>query len=174
MKAREGGNAAGRGKSEEGRGMPRVFTLSAWPAPGACLNSGDPMPAPKKSPGKISPLLLAFAIPAAVLVFAVIVIVVRGGGKFGGLEEFPLPTYLREPETLRGNTYVIKGQIDSRLAYDEGKGAIIVVKLLDMAGGRVPVFVPEKSAGNLSVGQRFNIRVTVRRDRVEAVDMEKI
>lgn len=132
------------------------------------------MPRHKFSPGKVSPLLLAFAIPAAVLVFAVIVIVVRGGGRFGGMEAFPLTTYLRDPETLRGNTYVIKGQIDSRLGYAEGKGAIIAVKLLDMDGGRVPVFVPEQSGRNLEVGQRFNIRVTVRRDRVEAEDMEKI
>jgi hypothetical protein len=124
--------------------------------------------------GKISPLILAFAIPAVVLLFAVIVIVVRGGGRFGSLEPFPYTTYLRDAETLRGNTYVIKGQIDGRLSYAEGKGAVIAVKLLDMVGGRVPVFVPEQSAGNLSVGQRFNIRVSVRRDMVVAEDMEKI
>ncbi len=132
------------------------------------------MPKHSRSSGKISPLLLAFAIPAAVLVFAVVVIVVRGGGRFGGLEPFPYATYLRDAETLRGNTYVLKGQIDGRLSYAEGKGAVIAVKLLDMAGGRVPVFVPENSGRNLEVGQRFNIRVTVRRDRVVAEDLEKI
>jgi hypothetical protein len=126
------------------------------------------------SSGKISPMVLAFLIPVLVLIFAVAVIVTRGGGKFGGIEKFPLTTYLHDAETLRGNSYVMRGQIDSRLGFTEGKGAVIAVKLLENGDGRVPVFVPEQTGRNLEVGQRFNIRVTVRRDMVVAQDMEKI
>lgn len=128
----------------------------------------------RNSPGKVSPLLLAFSIPAAVLVFAVVVIVVRGGGRFGGLEPFPYPAYLRDSETLRGNTYLLRGQIDARLRHLEGKGALISVRMLDAAGSRVPVFVPEQGGGNLDVGQRFNLKVSVRRDMLVVEDMEKI
>ena len=107
-------------------------------------------------------MILAFAIPAVVLVFAVVVIVSRGGGKSAGSEKFPLTAYMHDAETLRGNSYVLRGQIDSRLGYTEGKGAVIAVKTLESTGeGRVPVFVPEQAGRNLEVGQRFNIRVTV-------------
>lgn len=127
------------------------------------------------SPGKVSPLLFAFAIPAIVLVFAVVVIVARGGGKFGGLAVFPYEKYLGDAESLRGNTYLIRGEIDRRLASKDGRGAVIAVKLLDdTSHGRVPVFVPEQAGRNLDVGQRFNIRVTVRRDTIVAEEMEKL
>ena len=129
----------------------------------------------RRSPGKVSPLVFAFAIPAVVLVFAVIVIVSRGGGKFGGLAPFPYDTYLRDSETIRGNSYLIRGEIDRRLGAADGKGSVIAVKLLDDGGkGRVPVFVPEKSGRNIEVGQRFNIRVTVRSTMIVAEEMEKI
>ncbi len=129
---------------------------------------------PASSPGKIPPLLLAFAIPACVLVFAVVVIVVRGGGRFGGLEPFPHAVYLRDAETLRGNTYLLRGQIDSRLAQDETKGSLIAVRTLDAAASRVPVFVPAGVGPNLAVGQRFKMKISVRRDMLTVEDMEKL
>lgn len=128
----------------------------------------------KKSPGRIAPLLLAFAIPVVVLLFAAVVIVVRGGGRFGGLDPFPYSAYLRDAETLRGNTYLLRGQIESRLGHDETKGSLIGVRMLDAAGAPVPVFVPLKFGGNLDVGQRFNLKVTVRRDMLSVEDMEKL
>ena len=132
------------------------------------------MPKSKSSLGKISPLLLALAIPALVLIFAVFVIVAKGGGRFGGIEELPYESYLRNVETLRGNTYVVKGKIESRLGYTEGKGSVIAVKLLKLGEGAVPVFVPQQSGRNLEVGQLYNIKVRVERDTLVAQDMEKL
>ena len=129
---------------------------------------------PKSSLGKISPLILALAIPALVLIFAVVVIVTRGGGRFGGIDAFPYSEYLHNPETLRGNTYLVRGKIESRLAYAEGKGSIIAVKLLSLGDGSVPVFVPEEPRRNLEVGQQFDIKVRIVRDTLVAEDMEKL
>ena len=124
--------------------------------------------------GSLSRKLLIGAVPVAVLVFAVTVIVSRGGDKFGGMPEFPLATYRAAPGTIRGNSYVIRGQIDSRLGYTEGKGALLAVKLLDASGGRVAVYVPAQDGRNLESGQRYNMRVTVKRDLVTVESMEKL
>lgn len=133
-----------------------------------------PKARPRFTAGKVSPLLLAFAVPALVLIFAGVVLVARGGGRLGGLEPLPYTKYRDDPETLRGNTYLVRGQIDRRLRHEEGKGSVVVVRLLDAGDRPVPVFVPEIEGRNLDPGQRYSIRVVVRRDVLVAEDMEKL
>ena len=52
-------------------------------------------------------------------------------------------------------------RIDSQLAWDEGFGKLLVVKLVN-GGGRLSVFVPDKIAGNINVGQRFHMTVVIK------------
>lgn len=122
--------------------------------------------------GKISPTVYILAIPALVIAFAVGVLLMRRS-PVGEGEPFPYATYMRDAESLRGNTYLLSGQIDSRVFYAEGKAGLYVVKLLDGSGGRLPVYVPERVQRNIDVGQRFDFRVTLRRDRIEAEAMAK-
>lgn len=122
--------------------------------------------------GKITSYAYLLAIPAAVVLFAAVVLISRRSSVGDGAP-FPYAAYMRDAESLRGNAYVIAAQIDSRLAYSEGAGGVYVVKLLDASGGRLPVFVPESVQRDIDVGQRFDIRVSVRRDRLVAEKMAK-
>lgn len=123
-------------------------------------------------PGKIPSLVFILAIPVAVIVFAVILLLVRRSG-VGDADPFPFATYTRDAESLRGNTYLVRAQIDARIAYAEGKGGVFSVKLLDASAGRLAVYVPESVRRNIEVGQRYDMRVTVRRDRLVVEALEK-
>lgn len=85
-----------------------------------------------------------------------------GKGQFSSLEELPVDDYLKRPGNLLGNTYVISAQIESQIEWEEGVGRILAVDTKG-AASRVPVFVPDSVEGNLYVGQRYEMRVSIRK-----------
>ncbi len=123
------------------------------------------------SPGKINPVLMAFLIPLAVIIAAVVLIVLRNHFHHAR-ETLNVAAYQHSPNDLAGNHYNLDAQIDAQLKWDEGFGRILSVKPLD-GSGRLSVFVPDQLGSDLRVGQRFHMSVMVKDKgliQVEALD----
>ncbi|MFZ9201753.1 MAG: hypothetical protein ACO23N_04930 [Opitutales bacterium] len=123
---------------------------------------------------KPNPLLLALGIPLAVMAFVGVIILGRSGGKFGSLTPFPADTYRKDWATLQGNAYVFACQVDKQLAFVEGSGRILSVKPIDTArgAGSIPVRVPASISDNFESGQRYNLKIRVRKDVLEVEEIE--
>jgi len=85
-----------------------------------------------------------------------------GRGDFSGLETLPVEDYVQKPTNFLGNTYLLSVQIDSQIEWEEGVGRILAVQA-EGASARVPVFVPDGIEQNLHVGQRYKMRVNIRK-----------
>jgi hypothetical protein len=120
---------------------------------------------------KLNPLIFAFALPVLGIVFLGVFALVRSVN-MGDTPPFNLDAYRQNWNTLGGNEYILRGQIDRQLGQKENKGRIISVKLLDDSG-RVPVFIPTSVNQNFEVNQRYNIRVRVRGDVLYVLSMDK-
>jgi len=123
---------------------------------------------------KPNPLLLALGIPLAVIIFVLVLLQSRSGGKFGSLTPFSPETYRKDWATLQGNTYVFACQVDKQLGFAEGTGRILAVKPIDTSRGvgSIPVRVPESIKANFESGQRYNLKLRVRKDVLEVEDIE--
>lgn len=122
---------------------------------------------------KLNPLFYSFVPVLAGVAFAIAILLAKRSGTLGmsDLKPFNLASYQQDWQTLQGNQYLLNCQIDQQLDYNEGKGRILAVKLSD-GSGRVAVFVPVSLQQNFEVGQRYRMRVFVRKDvlYVEAVE----
>lgn len=85
-----------------------------------------------------------------------------GRGDFAGLEILPVEEYIQQPGNFLGNTYRISAQIDSQIEWEEGIGRILAVQA-EGSRSRIPVFVPDVVEQNLHVGQRYELRVNIRK-----------
>jgi len=122
--------------------------------------------------GKINPVLIAFLIPLAVIIAAVVLIVLRNHWHHS-LETLNVSAYQHSPNDLAGNHYNLDAQIDAQLKWDEGFGRLLSVKPLD-GSGRLSVFVPDKVASDLRVGQRFHMSVEIKdKGLIEVESLEK-
>ncbi|MDR1498324.1 MAG: hypothetical protein LBS59_07970 [Puniceicoccales bacterium] len=119
---------------------------------------------------KPNPLLLVFVLPAIGVTFLISTFIYNANR--GDANPFDLSAYRRNWNTLGGNEYTLRGQIDQQLAHREKKGRVISIKLLD-GSGRVPVFFPPSINQNFEVNQRYKIRVRVLSDTLYAVSLEK-
>lgn len=84
-----------------------------------------------------------------------------GRGEFARLEPLPVGTYLLRPGDYLGNTYSLKGRIDSQIRWEEGVGRILALRP-EGSPTRLPVFVPAAAGQNLHVGQIYEMRVVIR------------
>ena len=126
---------------------------------------------------KIPPIFYALGIPVVVIVILLAVVLPRlaGGGKFADLSAFSVDAYRKDWATMQGNVYRLDCQIDQQLSFVEGKGRILSVKPTDTArgAGRISVFVPLIGGNNFEVGQRYKFKVRVSRDLLVVEELEK-
>jgi hypothetical protein len=80
--------------------------------------------------------------------------------------------YRQESESLEGNRYVVRGQIETRFGSTAGYGSMLFVKVFD-GGGRLPVWVPQESKENFEPGQTYRFYVKVTRGKLALIDAEK-
>jgi len=85
-----------------------------------------------------------------------------GRSDISSLETLPVDVYLKKPADFLGNTYFLTVQIDSQIEWKEGVGRILAVKS-EGSPSRIPVFVPESIGKNLHVGQRYEMRASIRK-----------
>jgi len=90
-------------------------------------------------------------------------ILLSGCGKenLSGLEAFPVDDYVKKPGNFLGNTYLLSVQIDSQIQWEAGVGRIMAVEP-EGSSSRIPVFVPDGVGQNLHVGQRYEMRASIR------------
>jgi hypothetical protein len=117
---------------------------------------------------KINPIFIAFAIPALAVVFAVVFILLKKANVVSSSDEFPYATFLESPRSFEGNSYMMKAQIDSQLAYKPGSGKMLSVRTPQ--GARLSVFIPDQKGANLQVGQRYNLYVGINHDGLIVVN----
>jgi hypothetical protein len=84
-----------------------------------------------------------------------------GRGEFSSLEALPIDSYLKRPGDFLGNTYLLKGRIDSQIKWEEDLGRILAVRA-ESSQARLPVFVPSSVEQNLYVGQVYEMRAIIR------------
>lgn len=106
--------------------------------------------------------LLRGSLLFVVLILCSVLLSGCGKGGYSGLEALPVDDYLEKPRNFLGNTYQVAGQIDSQIEWEEGLGRILAVEAAG-AASRIPVFVPDAVEQNLYVGQRYNMRVNIRK-----------
>lgn len=94
--------------------------------------------------------------------FLAVFLAACGRGNFSGLEILPVEDYVQQPGNFLGNTYRISAQIDSQIEWEEGIGRILAVQT-EGSRSRIPVFVPDVLEQNLHVGQRYELRVNIRK-----------
>lgn len=92
---------------------------------------------------------------------SLLTLVACGRSEFSKLEPLPVGDYLRRPGDFLGNTYLLKGRIDSQIKWEEGVGRILAVKV-EGSPARLPVFVPIEAGQNLHVGQIYQMRAGIR------------
>ncbi len=107
-------------------------------------------------------VLPASRLTLAGLILCSLLLAACGKGNFSGLEALPVDDYVRNPGNFLGNTYSLSVQIDSQIEWEEGVGRILAVNP-DGAASRIPVFVPDAVQQNLHVGQRYRMRVIIRK-----------
>lgn len=97
----------------------------------------------------------------------VLVLAFAGGGywiysqlndPFRTLTPFPVSAYLENSDSLRGNTYSIRGTIANQLGWSL-KGRLYSI---DIGADVLPVLIPaEFNAVNLQKGQQFSLEIEV-------------
>ncbi|MBV9126685.1 MAG: hypothetical protein JO117_01225 [Verrucomicrobia bacterium] len=133
----------------------------------------------RRASSKIRPLWLAVVAGALVLAVAGGVwLQGRGGDPYRTVAELDLKDYLENANSLRGNTYKIKGTVARSLGYSRAKGRLFSIEVAPTAGNGgsgynnngsgngnadvLPILVPpELSYVNLQKGQRFTFRLEV-------------
>ena len=147
----------------------------------------------RRANSKIRPLWVALTVGALVLAIAVGVLLQSGGGDpYRTVPELDLSDYLNNANSLRGNTYKVRGEIRQSLGDSRAKGRLVSVEVARTTarngnggtdggngngGGKdvLPVLVPPKlSYLNLQKGQRYTFELEVGDAGVlTAVDMKK-
>ena len=63
-----------------------------------------------------------------VILVAIVVPRMGGGGKFADLTPFSVEAYRKDWATLQGNSYRLDCQVEQQLAFVEGRGRVLAVK----------------------------------------------
>lgn len=108
---------------------------------------------------KFNPIIVAFAIPAIAIILALAFIFLKKTKNSSSAEELPYAAFLENPQAFFGNSYKLSAQIDSQLAFDEGKGRIL--SLRTSSNAKISVFLPKSVPANLYPGQWYNLYVDV-------------
>jgi hypothetical protein len=88
-------------------------------------------------------------------------LVLTAGGCSRG-EPLPVADYIRAPDDLEGNRYVLEGEVDAQIKVQEGVGRLISVHPLKDKT-RLPLFIPEALNANLLVAQRYRFTLQVKK-----------
>ena len=142
----------------------------------------------RRANSKIRPLWIVLTLGALVLAVGIGALLQNGtGDPYRTVPEMDMADYLNNANSLRGNTYKIKGQVTQSLGYARSKGRLISVEVdnENAHGGNsgasgsgkdvVPILIPpELNYLNLQKGQRYIFRLEVGDAGIlKALDMKK-
>jgi len=104
-------------------------------------------------------------------VAAIIVAVVAGksligkkSASFGDVSKLSVEELLENGNSLRGNEYVVEGQIDEKLQWTTGRGQMVSVKVSAPGGDQfVGIVIPQEfNKLNIDTKQKYAFRVQIR------------
>lgn len=104
-------------------------------------------------------------------VAAIVVAVIAGksliskkSASFGEVAKLSVSELLENGNSLRGNEYVIEGQIDEKLQWTTGRGQLVSVRIETPGGDEfVPIEIPnEFNKLNIDTRQKYSFRVKFR------------
>lgn len=83
---------------------------------------------------------------------------------FGNVKKIAVDEFLENGNSLRGNEYVVEGQVDEKLQWTSGRGQLVSVKLEEPGGEQfVPVEIPQEfDKMNIETKQKYAFRVKFR------------
>lgn len=108
-----------------------------------------------------NPIIIAIAIPVFAIIFAIASVLYKKSASSNSAM-FLVDAYIDAPTSFFGNKYLLKAQVDSQLAYKEGTGRLLCVKMQN--GSRVAIIVPIEIGKNIQAGQKYGFDVEVMQD----------
>lgn len=109
-------------------------------------------------------LIIGAAVAIAAAVFAGKTVLGRKSTSFGDISPLSIEDLLENGNSLRGNEYVVQGQIDEKLQWTTSRGQFVSVKV-DTPGGEEFIGIeipPEFTKLNIDTKQKYAFRVKFR------------
>jgi hypothetical protein len=119
----------------------------------------------RRASSRLNPGIIIGAVAAiAVAIFAGKSLLGKKSESFGEVTTLSIDELLENGNSLRGNEYVVKGQIDEKLQWTTDRGQLVSVRV-DSPGGDQFVSIeipPEFSKLNIDTKQKYSFRVKFR------------
>lgn len=123
----------------------------------------------RRASSRLNPGIVIGAAAAIVAaVFAGKSLVGKKSASFGNVSKLNMEEYLENANQLRGNEYVIDGQIDQKLQWTTEHGQLVSLKV-DTANGEQFIGIeipPEFKNLNIDAKQKYSFRVKMRQSGI--------
>lgn len=119
----------------------------------------------RRASSRINPgIIIGAAAAIAVAIFAGKSLLGKKTASFGDISKLSIEELLENGNSLRGNEYVVEGQIDQKLQWTTNRGQLVSVRV-DTAGGEEFIGIeipPEFNKLNIDAKQKYAFRVKFR------------
>lgn len=119
----------------------------------------------RRASSRLNPgIILGAAAAIAVAIFAGKSLLGKKTASFGDVSTLSMEEFLENGNSLRGNEYVVQGQIDEKLQWTTDRGQVVNVKV-DTPGGEEFIGIeipPEFNKLNIDTKQKYSFRVKFR------------
>ena len=119
----------------------------------------------RRASSRINPGIIIAAVAAiAVTIFAGKSLLAKKSTSFGDVSSLSISELLENGNSLRGNEYVVQGQIDEKLQWTTDRGQLVSVRVNTPGGGEfIGIEIPpEFSKLNIDTKQKYAFRVKFR------------
>ena len=123
----------------------------------------------RRASSRINPGIIIGAIAGiAVAIFAGRSLLTRKTASFGNLNALEIDELLENGNQLRGNEYVVQGQIDEKLQWTTDRGQLVSVRVETPGGDQfVGIEIPQEfNKLNIDTKQKYAFRVKFRQGGV--------
>ena len=119
----------------------------------------------RRASSRINPALIIGAVVIIVVaIFAGRSLLGKKSSSFGDLNTLDIQELLENGNQLRGNEYVVQGQIDEKLQWTTGRGQLVSVRVQTPSGDQfISIEIPpEFNKLNIDAKQKYVFRVKFR------------
>jgi len=105
-------------------------------------------------------IILAAVVVVAVVIYGGMKLLSRDGKAFEGVPRLEMQELLDNGNALRGNEYVVEGEIDEKLQFSE-RGQLVSVRVTESGGDKfIPIVIPaELKQRNIDTKQKYAFKV---------------